>query len=314
MKLLITGSTGFVGSNLIPYLENCISEIEIYKLVRSQKSRDVENKEYDYETFFKNKHQFYSYVHLAGKAHDLKNISDDSEYFEVNYELTKKIYDSFLNDEQAETFVFISSVKAVADQVEGELTEEHVAEPVTAYGRSKLKAENYILDNLPKGKRVIILRPCMIHGPGNKGNLNLLFSLVKRGIPWPLGAFKNSRSFLSIDNLNFVIKEILEGSLKTGVYNVADIGTISTNNLIKLISESNNKKTRILNVPQSLVKFIAKLGDILRLPLNSERLQKLTENYVVSNKKIVSELGKQLPVSASDGMEKTIQSLIKENA
>jgi nucleoside-diphosphate-sugar epimerase len=76
-KIIITGSTGFLGSNLIPYLVNCNSEIEVHKLVRNQKTVNVENKEYAYEVFFKNKYQFNSYLHLAGKAHDLKNISDD---------------------------------------------------------------------------------------------------------------------------------------------------------------------------------------------------------------------------------------------
>jgi nucleoside-diphosphate-sugar epimerase len=314
MKILITGINGFVGVNLSQYLIN-EKITDITGITRNSITNDGRSIQVSYDEILNSNHlKFKNYIHLAGKAHDLKNISDDSEYYEVNYELTKKIYNSFLNDELAETFVFISSVKAVADQVEGDLTEEHVPEPITAYGKSKLKAENYILDNLRKGKRVIILRPCMIHGPGNKGNLNLLFSIVKSGIPWPLGAFKNSRSFLSVENLNFVIKEILKGSLKTGIYNVADSGTLSTNNLIQLISESNSNKTRILNVPQSLIKFIAKIGDILRLPFNSERLQKLTDNYVVSNKKLVSELGKQLPVSASDGMRITIQSLINENA
>lgn len=59
------------------------------------------------------------------------------------------------------------------------------------------------------GKQVYILRPCMIHGPGNKGNLNLLYNVVKKGIPWPLGSFENRRSFTSIDNLCYVVEGLL---------------------------------------------------------------------------------------------------------
>lgn len=313
-RILITGSTGFVGSNLIPYLERHFNDLDLFNIVRNAHIPSNTKQIIDYESFFKNKNQFSTYIHLAGKAHDLRNVSDESEYFHVNYELTKRLYNHFIVDPLSETFIFISSVKAVADKVEGILTEEHIPDPMTAYGRSKLKAENYIRNNLPINKRVIILRPCMIHGPGNKGNLNLLFSIVKMGIPWPLGAYNNSRSFLSIENLCFVIKEVLFGKLKSGTYNLADDGTISTNNLIQLIAEPNKSKARILNVPKSIVKIIANFGDIFRLPLNSERLQKLTENYVVSNKKIVSELGQPLPVSANDGMRETIQSLINENA
>ncbi|MGK4422647.1 hypothetical protein ACSLVQ_30785, partial [Klebsiella pneumoniae] len=73
---------------------------------------------------------------------------------------------------------------------------------ITHYGKSKLLSEQFILSqDIPKGKRVYILRPCMIHGPNNKGNLNLLYEIVKKRIPWPLGMFKNKRSFCSIDNL-----------------------------------------------------------------------------------------------------------------
>ena len=262
-----------------------------------------------YDDFWHNQIGANQYIHLAGKSHDLKNTSDESEYFKVNYELTKKLFDRFLRDEKAKTFIFISSVKAVADEVQGELTEDHDLDPITAYGRSKLKAENYILDNLPDDKRVVILRPCMIHGPGNKGNLNLLYSIVSKGIPWPLGSFNNSRSFLSIENLCFVIKEALEGKLNTGVYHVSDDTPHSTNELICIISRVRNRKPRIWSVPKPIIKLTAKIGNVLPLPLNEERLEKLTENYLVSNKKIKKSLGiEQMPVSARDGMFRTIDS------
>ena len=102
----------------------------------------------------------------------------------------------------------LSSVKAAADEINGELTEEIIPKPSTHYGKSKLLAEEYILSKvLPPGKRVYIIRPCMIHGPGNKGNLNLLYQLVRKNVPWPLASFDNKRSFCSIENLCFVIKE-----------------------------------------------------------------------------------------------------------
>src|SRR5690606_1547157 len=113
----------------------------------------------------------------------------------------------------AEVFIYMSSVKAAADTVDGILTEEKQPNPKTPYGQSKRKAEEYLLNaTLPEGKRVYILRPCMIHGPGNKGNLNLLYKFVQKGIPYPLAAFENRRSFLSIDNLNFVILQLLQNA------------------------------------------------------------------------------------------------------
>jgi len=185
--------------------------------------------------------------------------------------------------------------------------------PITHYGKSKLLAEQYILSKLiPAGKRVYILRPCMVHGPGNKGNLNLLYKLASKGIPWPLGAFENKRSFCSIDNLMFIIKELIEREdISSGVYNIADDEALSTNNVISILAESQNKRAKIWNVSKGLIQSLAKLGDLIHLPLTTERLQKLTESYVVSNHKIKSAIGKPLPVSAKDGLLKTFNSFHK---
>jgi nucleoside-diphosphate-sugar epimerase len=149
----------------------------------------------------------------------------------------------------------------------------------------------------------------MIHGPGNKGNLNLLYHLVSKGLPWPLGAFENKRSFCSIDNLMFIINELIERKdIPSGVYNIADNEPISTNSLINLIAASINKKGKIINISPSIINLIAKFGDLLKLPLNSERLDKLTQNYIVSNQKLLNAIGKDLPVNAVDGMKNTLRS------
>lgn len=288
--ILGTGFSGFVGSNLQKYFDK--------KSIRSfHRGEDIVM------------HGIEIFIHLAGKAHDLKNNANSQEYYLINTELTKKVYDAFLASE-AKVFITLSSVKAVADQVEGELTELHHPNPVTHYGKSKLLAEQYILSNvIPEGKRVYILRPCMIHGPGNKGNLNLLYSLVSKGLPWPLESFINSRSYLSIENLCFIIKELIDREdIPSGVYNVADDVPLSTNEVIKMIAESKGKKAKILNLNKKLIKMLARIGDLLKLPLNSERLQKLTESYVVSNFKIKAALGKPLPVSSKEGLVRTFQS------
>ena len=149
----------------------------------------------------------------------------------------------------------------------------------------------------------------MIHGPGNKGNLNLLFKIVSKGLPWPLGAFENKRSFCSIDNLCFIIEELIENKqIPTGIYNIADDVPLSTNELIKLISDSQGKKSLIWNVPKVLIKILSKFGDLLRLPLSTERLNKLTETYIVSNNKIKQAIKKPLPISAKYGLIKTFNS------
>ena len=301
-KILITGNTGFVGSNLTDYLNN--SGYETTGITRSPKSI----KEYSYNTLSKEIWNKYNvFIHLAGKAHDLKGVSDDNEYFEVNTELTSKLFNEFLKSD-CETFIYMSSVKAVADVLDGVLTEDVIPNPKTVYGKSKLAAEEYILSKeIPKNKRVYILRPCMIHGPNNKGNLNLLYNFISKGIPYPFGRYVNKRSFVSVDNLCFIINELIDNpKIEPGIYNIADDISLSTIDLVQLMSEVLFKPTRILKAPKLLIRFIAKVGDFLPLPINSERLLKLTENYEVSNLKIKTAIQKELPLSSKEGIEKTV--------
>jgi nucleoside-diphosphate-sugar epimerase len=251
-----------------------------------------------------------SIIHLAGKSHDLKNIYKSVEYYQVNTELVKLIFNSFLISD-AKIFITLCTVKAVTDEYSGVLTEEHISNLNTHYCKSKLLAEQYILSQkIPEGKRVYILRPCMIHGPGNKGNLNLLYYLVSKGLPWSLRNFENSRSYLSIENLCFIIKELLyRDDIPSGAYNLAYDVPLSTNEVIKMIAESNGKKNaKILKLSTSLIMFLGRAGDLFKLPLNSERLQKLTESYEVSNAKIKALIGKPFPVSANDGLGNTFKS------
>ena len=297
MKIIITGATGFVGSNLSKYLEdkgNVVGKLSL------RKSDWILNKNADV------------IIHLAGKAHDTANTSADDEYFKVNRDLTIRLFEEFLNSEIRD-FIYFSSVKATADTIEGILDENHPSDPKTPYGKSKLEAENYLLaQELPENKRLFIIRPCMIHGPGNKGNLNLLYKVVEKGIPWPLADFDNLRSFLSIDNLNFLIERIVsDKNIRSGIYNFSDDKALSTNDLVKIIANTSGKTERLLKIPKHLISFIAKTGDYLKLPLNSERLKKLTENYIVSNQKIKTALNiDSLPISAEEGMKKTIESFI----
>lgn len=305
--IVITGATGFVGSNLSKYFSSNGFVVSDLLDLRNVSCRDDISARLLNQT-----NSISSIIHLAGKAHDFKSTTNPQVYYHVNTELTKKVYDVFLVS-KARVFVTLSSVKAVADAVQGELTEDHIPNPITHYGKSKLLAEEYILSKkLPEGKRVFILRPCMIHGPGNKGNLNLLYNLVSKGWPWPLGAFNNKRSFCSIDNLLFIIRELIEREdIPSGIYNIADNEPISTNSLISLMARSMNKNDKILKISPSIINFIAKFGDHIKLPLNSERLGKLTENYIVSNEKLLNAIGKELPVNAIDGMNKTLISFNK---
>lgn len=336
MNILITGIHGFVGTNLTKALapKHALYGLDI---ILPENTHVVET--FSWSSIQTNElHEIEAIIHLAGKAHDTKNTTEEQAYYDINVGLTKTIFEKFLAS-NATTFIYFSSVKAVADSVSGQyVTEDDEPKPGTAYGKSKLEAERYLNDRLgewEKGrkdrhserseeshpiltdpsqaqddtKKLFILRPAMIHGPGNKGNLNLLYKLVSKGIPWPLGAFENLRSFTSIGNVAFIVQQIIEREIIPGTYNIADDLPISTNRLIELISESKSKKAKIWKMNKKTIQIAATIGGYLHLPLNHERLEKLTESYIVSNQKIKQALGvNQLPINAEEGMIKTLKS------
>ena len=338
MNILITGIHGFVGSNLVMALK---SRHTLYGLDIVATEKDGVIKTFSWEDIkpesfsFQNFSKLDAIIHLAGKAHDTKNQSAAQSYFDINTGLTQKIFDFFLQS-SAKKFIFFSSVKAAADSVVGDiLTEDVIPTPVGPYGESKIKAEEHIINKLTVdngqltvamqhdsaancqlstvhcqlNKQVYILRPCMIHGPGNKGNLNLLYNVVKKGIPWPLGAFENRRSFTSIDNLCYVVEGLLTKDVPGGIYHMGDDEAMSTNELITIICEVMGKKSRIWKINRGIMEGCAGIGTLFHLPLNTERLRKLTENYVVSNAKIKAALGiDKMPVTAKEGLIKTIKS------
>lgn len=315
MKILITGVHGFVGSNLVKYLApaNVIYGLDI---IAPEKEGVV--KTYSWDDLDAGRvPEVDAIVHLAGKAHDTKNQAAAEVYFKVNTGLTQKIFDYFLAHSDIRKFVFFSTAKAAADKVDGVLTEEVVPAPVGPYGESKIAAEHYILDKLETlnfepetpTKQVYIFRPCMIHGPGNKGNLNLLYNVVRKGIPWPLGAFENRRTFTSVENICFAVEGVLTKDVSSGIYNMGDDEALSTNELIEEICKSLGKKAHIWRLPKGLMKGVAKMGGWLHLPLNPERLRKLTENYISSNEKIKNALGvEKMPVDARTGLQRTLES------
>ena len=289
MTILITGAYGFVGTNLCRYLSDkgheCIA-LDIPKAKRD----DVPYSEFhtwdelDGIDFSK----IDAIVHLAGKAHDLKKVSDPQSYFDINVGLTERIFNA--SDGKVPRFIYFSSSKA--------------ADADTPYGKSKLAAEQFL------NGRAIVLRPAMIHGPGNKGNLNLLWGIARRGFPWPLAAFENKRSFTSIGNICAAVEALCERG-ENGIYPIADDEMLSTNRLIELMAETCGRKPRLWHLSKGLMCFAAKTGDILHLPLNTERLGKLTEDSFVDNSVLKKHLGwSQMPIRAEDGMRSTLKSFL----
>lgn len=327
MNILITGVHGFVGSNLVKYLSK---ENTIYGLDIVQPEKEGVKCTFSWDALDNPScmPRIDAIIHLAGKAHDTRNKSAADVYFKVNTGLTQRIFDWYMASPTAKKFIFFSTAKAAAECVPEVLYEDVTPTPKGPYGESKIKAEDYIIDALKKqgvsrasmasrtpgkerpanGKEVYIFRPCMIHGPGNKGNLNLLYGVVSKGIPWPLGAFENRRTFTSVENVCFAVNGVLTKDVPSGIYNMGDDDALSTNELIEVICQTLGKKAHIWRIPKGVMNGIANIGGWLHLPLNPLRMQKLTENYVSSNAKIKQSLGiEKFPVDARTGLIETIK-------
>ncbi|MCG8309336.1 MAG: NAD-dependent epimerase/dehydratase family protein [Cytophagales bacterium] len=309
-RILITGISGFVGTNLVDYFK---SSLDIQLIGHSRDIEKARSRFVDVEFIPElsadnfNRYHVDTIIHLAGIAHDLSGSYQKEDYHRVNFRQTVELYDEFLLS-NADRFVFISSIKAITDHSSEIIDENHNRNPASDYGISKRMAEEYIFNHRKTAKNLYILNPVMIHGPGNKGNLNLLYKFVKSGLPYPLAAFDNQRSFLSIDNFCFVINEIIHNRLDQGNYLLSDNDSISTAELVKLIGEVTGTNVRFLKIPKYLAFATARMGSVFKAPFNKNTLAKLVEDMKVSNKKLLLNLGEELPVSTREGLLKTIQS------
>jgi len=304
-KVLIAGGSGFIGNNLSEYLKSA----NFITTSLSLREDGWENKmASDWDVV----------INLIGKAHDHSGRATEKEYFAVNYNLTKLIFSEFLKS-SAKIFIHISTIAAVEEFDSIELiNEDHKQNPISFYGLSKFKAEEWLLSQpLNNSKKLVILRPPMVHGKGDKGNLGLLFKFISKGIPYPLSAFDNSRSFIYIENFNFLISQIIRYSdnLQHKLYHISDDEPVPTSRVIEIISKVIGRKISKIKFPKFIINILASIGDVIPFPLNRKRLRKLTGNLIVSNKKIKDDLGiKNLPYTAEQGIEATIRSFLKHKS
>lgn len=314
-RILITGVSGFVGTNLSKYLNKYASCIIVGVSRNPEKCKNLEpfiHRLITYEDLFNEEFNYEVVIHLAGQVIK-KNEGKNSEdiFRDANYLLTKRIFDLFRASEKTESFLFLSSIHVLTEIPTEIITEDYIPEPFTPYGRSKYEAECYIQAHDTPDKHIYILRPTMIHGEGNRGNLKSLYNYLLMGGPYLLGKVNNKRSFLSIENLSFVISEAINRKIESGTYHVADDDPTYTHELIDLISELSGKKIRKYRVPLIFIRFVAKLGNYLPIPFDMHRYGKLTSDFLVDNQKIKKAIGKPLPISADEGIRRTIRSFIK---
>ena len=284
MKLLFTGANGFIGKNVIPLLSRNSFEVKTFGTHSADFIGDITKKIPLFEE------QFDIIFHAAGKAHSIpKTKEEESLFYDVNYQGTKNLCQS-LERKIPQVFIFISTVAVYGKDIGKDIDESFPTNGNTPYAKSKIMAENFLIDWCKKNKvRLFIFRPSLIAGPNAPGNLGDMIKAIKNKRYFNIGAGDAQKSIFWVEDFA-TLTELTIGN-NGGIYNVCD----NENPTFKEIS---NKIAQIFNqessgsIPYFMAKLLALVGDLLgnKAPINSNKLRKITESLTFSNKKVKNEL------------------------
>ncbi|MEP6506713.1 MAG: NAD-dependent epimerase/dehydratase family protein [Gemmatimonadales bacterium] len=318
-RILVTGATGFIGRHLCDAL--AFEGNEVVALTRRADAVApkggriaVVNDLLDREHVRRALEGVNSVVHLAARVHSRpEGIADpDSECRRINVDGTAALLDESVNA-GVKTFVYISSVKAVADTSETMLTAQTLAEPTDAYGSSKLEAERHLrLVAMKQGIAAPVLRLPAVYGPGMKGNMTRLFRAVERGLPLPFGLIRNRRSFAYVGNVVAAIQALLlsAGAAHQTFY-VSDGEDLSTPDLIERIGIALGNRPRMLPVPPAVFGATIYLGGLLSriapFHLTGDSLSAVLGSLFVDSSTLRETAGFNAPFSVDKGMSLTAE-------
>ncbi len=281
-KILVTGANGFIGKRFVEY-----NKERFY--ITTLSVRDDVYKTFDFTGFD-------SIVHLAGKAHDM-NCKDDSEYFNVNTDITKTLATKAKSD-GVKHFIYISSVKVYGKEDRGLITEKSECLPEDAYGKSKLLAEHFLQSIQDENFKVAIVRPPMVYGAGVKGNMDRLIHLCKKKYPLPLGNIGNLRTMVFVDNMIELLNTIIDQQAQ-GIFIPSDKKPISTDALILMIKQSLGETNNLISIPF----FLRKIIKIAK----PELYKRLFGSFVMDTKATNGKLNFVPPYSTEFGIEKMVK-------
>jgi nucleoside-diphosphate-sugar epimerase len=320
-SVLITGATGFIANHLIPLL---IKQDWLIKTVIRSESHQLPARvnpvnvgSIDGTTDWRNILQgINTVIHLAARAHILQEqaFNPEAEFFKVNTEGTANLVKQSI-EAGVKHFVFISSIGAMATISNQPLTENSPCQPDTPYGRSKLQAEQALINLASQSSMTwTILRPTLVYGSGNPGNMERLIKLINRGLPLPFGLVNNRRSFVYVGNLVDAIATTLTHPKATNqIFLVSDGQDLSTPELIRKIAYHMRRPCNLLPVPPSLLKLVGYLGDTIQnlsqkpISLNTSTIDRLLGSLFIDSSHIQTTLNWQPPFSIDQGLEQTLR-------
>lgn len=248
--------------------------------------------------------------HCAGYAHAFAATPGEADrQWRTNCEGTRNLLEAAA-EAGVHRFVFLSSVKAMAEPGDACIDEDFPGQPETAYGRAKREAERLVLAaGLAHGMHVVVLRPAMVYGAGGRGNLERMGRLVRRGLFPPLPETGNRRSLVHVDDLVSAMLLAAEAPRANGrTYIVAGSATPSGRGLFDAMRRALGLAPVRWSVPATLLAQLARLGDRLgdlrgrRLPFDSEAVSRLLGSACYSAERIRRELGWRSAMSLDDGL------------
>lgn len=284
-KLLFTGASGFLGSNIRPILEK---DYTIHTIgltddddikVNMAEEVPLVNTRYDVV------------LHAAGKAHTVPNTDAEKQvFYDVNYQGTINLCTALEKAGFPKTLVFISTVAVYGCEVGEDITEEHSLNGTTPYAESKIMAEKYLTEWCAKNGVVLgILRPSLLAGKNAPGNLGAMVNGVKKGFYLNIAGGKVKKSVLMAEDIAYLLPLLEE---KGGVYNVCDNYQPTFGELSASVAKQLGKRKPI-SIPYWMAWCMAKIGDLMgsKAPFNSCKLEKMTKSLTFSNAKARYELG-----------------------
>lgn len=318
-RLLITGSSGFVGCRLV---EKAIGNPDygVGALVRRTPVRSIEGVAYhllpDFSTIdaqHRALHNVDVVIHLASRVHIMNDTEVDplTAFRLVNVGHTVQLARSAVTA-GVKRFIFVSSIK-----VNGEETapgfpyrETDAPSPADPYGVSKMEAEEALKAlAVETGLEVVIIRPVLVYGPGVKANFESMMKWLHKGIPLPFGAIRNQRSLVALDNLvDLILTCVNHPAAADQTFLVSDGDDVSTTQLLQKLANALNSPARLIPVPEWVLTVGASL--LGRKALS----QRLCGSLQVDITKACSLLGWHPVVTIDQGLRATADHYLKERA
>lgn len=306
-RVLVTGASGFIGRHLI---ESLRGDIEVVAAIRDSSRMSVVHRPVEMLNFHLEEGLapaelcgFDCVYHLAAHVHVMRPQAEDEERFQqLNVRATHALARSAAAA-GVRRFVYLSSIKVNGERTQGTaFSERDAPAPKDAYGRSKLAAEQAILEVAAQSElEVVIVRPPLVYGPGVGANFRRLMSLVRRGWPLPFGGIHNRRSLVSVWNLASLLSHVLDNPDAAGhVWLVCDGEDISTPQLLRMIGAALDRPNiPLLPVPAGLLRAIG------RLTLRGPEIARLTECLQVDMSNTVAHLGWRPKTTLEEGIRRT---------